>query len=546
MAAIASTLQDNHCDAAEIAFAMRSLRKAIDVQDAAPDSSAEFSPESAAERALCSSSLWLLVVGNLPRPFCRGLQSKSDALSLLCLCRATAAHATALYRTQCPLSTPTAALTISSPLTKWRAEALLWAVLERLPRGDSVAIAGSFALHAYMRSRVESGDDALEWAPGDVDVYLTESAPRKKRGRGRGRKTDGGNLAVFVRRIVSFADRVEAELGVTLRVKPPPACLGGELTLGHMRAYLEWCEAETRRTGVVSVPPKTSPLRLCVEQHPSLPSFGVLPKLEEYVRYRSGGFCFFLIDLMLPPTLARAGFERISFIGGRDWILDWGEKKLAESSTVFAQAAAVRKAVASPRIHLERIFADFDLDVCQVGMRMVDLPYTGTRRSEILPSSPISLRFELRDEVAAAIQRREVSVVTEGHIKTPSRIRKYEARGFSIVGRLGAALQAKAADFYDVSENNSHGRPVFKGRIEAVREALRCTPDDAKLHYWLATMLLGTGERAECLVALREVLRIDPTHTRAVKLANKLERRALDRARVGRGGGRGRGRGRGR
>ena len=80
---------------------------------------------------------------------------------------------------------------------------------------------------------------------------------------------------------------------------------------------------------------------------------------------------------------------------------------------------------------------------------------------------------------------------------------------------LGAALRERA-DFYDASLSDEHGRPVLKGRIEAVREAVRCTPDDARLQFWLATMLMGTGEQSQALAVLREVLRIEPTHARAL------------------------------
>ena len=67
-----------------------------------------------------------------------------------------------------------------------------------------------------------------------------------------------------------------------------------------------------------------------------------------------------VLDLALPLRFKRLGVERISFIGGRDWVLEHG----AANHHVQLEAPH------GDTTYLRAIFSDFDLDICQVALRL--------------------------------------------------------------------------------------------------------------------------------------------------------------------------------
>ena len=397
-------------------------------------------------------------------------------LSLIGLCKATAPNAAALYRCLCPLPTPS--LLASTPLRAWRGERLLWSLLVRLPQQSSVAVAGSFALHSYMRQ--QGLESTKTWAPTDVDVYVTETKPYSVVNKRAG-KINGGNMAVFVRHILKFCKRVEDELGIPLRLKDLPESYGGKLTLQHMRNYIQWVDRSAAMSNdKIQVPPLTGPgsqIRLCMKQWEG-GSFGLLPMMENYVRKREGGTSFFLVDVLLPPTLAKLGMKTLSFIGGRDWIMDVGLDKLEKTPSLRSQAAKEPTLCAS-NAYLRRILDDFDIDICKVGMQM--------NQQHSQDAREITLSFMIEDPVKVAVSKQEMQVVKEGHLKTPSRLKKYSNRGFTVHGKLGVALLEQSDDFLlDPSGDST----LIHGRRLAMETAIACDNENAVLREHLIRLMI--------------------------------------------------------
>ena len=95
-------------------------------------------------------------------------------------------------------------------------------------------------------------------------------------------------MEVFCRQILDFLNRCEAQLGVRLTIKPPQC--GLRLTRTDLEKYLNYSNLRWNRN------------RLAVDQH-DLPSFGQLPRLQQYITTRTGGTKFFLVDITMPPLV---------------------------------------------------------------------------------------------------------------------------------------------------------------------------------------------------------------------------------------------------
>jgi len=138
-------------------------------------------------------------------------QYKHDVSALLWLCKNTAAFAIDYYKRHIPLELHRRQMfetTGVSALQAWRGEFVLWLLLRQLPEGEpSLAIAGSFALHTYMRAN--NIQSKIPWHPTDVDIYFT----------GNSTCSQDSYLEQVMHHVEKYKRLVEQYLGITLRYK---------------------------------------------------------------------------------------------------------------------------------------------------------------------------------------------------------------------------------------------------------------------------------------------------------------------------------------
>ena len=477
------------------------------------------------------------------------------------VCKATSANSASMYKSVCPYSLPSSV--DPNPVLAWRAEAQLWAMLyllPRLPRKKSIAVAGSFALHSYMRQ--ERLEFAKKWAPNDVDVYLTEDSPLDSE-----QWKKGQNMLTFLKQILSFAKRVKENLGIQLTVKPLPdkfqpvkvyypgdenpnhdsqcySCgknghiskdcashctfcyLPGHdatdcssvsfcrycgsndhrtrtckknryyyyepasLTLEKMQTYVEHVEHHRRAPN--RQPPgydeSEAHIRLSIDQW-SGSSFGILPRMEKYAE-KEGGSSFFVVDLLLPPALAAVNMFTISFIGGRDWVTHtgFGMPTLEEAREKFRRD----RFSCSGTEYLDYILGDADIDVCKLALQF-ETPRLRNVHSALEPLVQFEhtpkLTFKVADDIAASIRRQELQVLVSGHIKTPSRLRKYVTqRGFTVKGELGLKLM-KMNNFKSAGVDKT----MWKAKLAAIETALLIQPNNLTIHERYIRIIMEKG-----------------------------------------------------
>jgi hypothetical protein len=79
-------------------------------------------------------------------------------------------------------------------------------VLEQLPRENSIAICGSFALHSYLRHLASSSSSsstasfsAPAWLPADIDVFLAQDIKAPP-------NTLSTNIITFLQQVLDFLE----------------------------------------------------------------------------------------------------------------------------------------------------------------------------------------------------------------------------------------------------------------------------------------------------------------------------------------------------
>ena len=138
------------------------------------------------------------------------VQYKHDISAFLGVSKDTAGFAIEYYKRHIPLQLRQRQMFATPGVTAhqaWRGEFVLWLLLRQLPEELSLAIAGSFALHTYMRAN--NIPSQKPWHPTDVDFYFTGDAnwsPKKY-------------LEQVMHHVEEYRQLVEQNVGITLRYK---------------------------------------------------------------------------------------------------------------------------------------------------------------------------------------------------------------------------------------------------------------------------------------------------------------------------------------
>jgi hypothetical protein len=138
------------------------------------------------------------------------VQYKHDIIAFLGVCKDTAGFAIEYYKRHIPRELRQRQMFATPGVTAhqaWRGEFVLWLLLRQLPEELSLAIAGSFALHTYMRANNIPSEKP--WHPTDVDMYFTGDlnwSPKTY-------------LEQVMQHVEEYMQLVKQNLGITLRYK---------------------------------------------------------------------------------------------------------------------------------------------------------------------------------------------------------------------------------------------------------------------------------------------------------------------------------------